>query len=346
MSKYLQIADVIRRRIHEGEYAGGELDGLRGLGTEFGVSYLTVRRSLHHLCDEGLLAPSNNKRFRIVTGQRRAPTGGKYGLLMPQGAMNAGFPDVIGTVVRRLDGSLKRHFYSYYQDPILASTLDGDFDLIFFLIDPRHINRVFLDRLVEKRARVVSLTFDYTAYGIRLLAEADIAASVRLLLELLVARGCRRLDILGIAHDNEIIASRIASAAAVARQLAIPHTALRRTVPEFSYEFDTATKLAAELYGGGVVPDGIFVPTVFAAMAVMRALQDRGCTAGKDYALVSCEDITFARHVIPSVTVSYTPDPTDLIAELVRRHSAKDFTQLVYKPVAPCVFHGESTAGK
>ncbi len=344
--KYLQIAEIIQRRIDEGEYHDGTLDGLRTLGTEFGVSYLTVRQSLHHLCRKGILKASNNKRFKIMETRMPSPEGGKYAILLPMGALNVGFPDAISKAVNGIGGTLKRYFYSYYEDEIISSTIDGDFDLIFFMIDLSKTSEILIDKIVENKDRMVSLTFDYTEKNIRFLAEADIGASIKLLLDLLSENGHDRLDIMGVAHDNKIISDRIQSAEKFAKELGFKHTCLRKTVPEFSYEFDIASELALQLYGGGIVPDAIFVPTVYASMAVMRALKDKGLLAGKDYSLVSCEDLMFAKYCIPSITISYTPDTTSLVKALINHHKKKDFSKLKFQPSSPLLFKGETVVEK
>jgi hypothetical protein len=344
--KFLQIAQIIQRRIDEGEYSGGTLEGLRILADELGVSYLTVRKALHHLCKKGLLEASNNKRFKIVESKRPSPEGGKYAIILPIGALNTGFPDAISKAVNDIGGTLKRYFYGYYEDEIISTTIEGDFDLIFFHIDLRKTPQVLVDKIVENKSRMVSIIFDYTDKGLRILAETDIAASIKLLLKILLDRGHKRLDILGIAHDNEIIAKRIKFAEKYSKKLGLKHTCIHKTVPEFSYEFDIASELAHQLYGGGIIPDAIFVPTVYTAMAVMRALKNKGLLAGKDYSLASCEDLMFAKYCPYSITVSYTPDTTSLVKNLIKCHNNNDFSKLIFQPPSPLIFEGETVIKK
>lgn len=54
--EYLQLADILRARVSEGEYPpGAKIPPLLDLQAEFGLSSMTVRRAVGVLVDEGLL---------------------------------------------------------------------------------------------------------------------------------------------------------------------------------------------------------------------------------------------------------------------------------------------------
>jgi len=344
--KYVQIAEIIKSRIAHGDYQDSSLSSLRDLSDELGVNYLTVRQALHSLCDDGILKARNNKRFEIVEKKRPEPAGGEFAAILPMGALNIGMISMLEKAVARAGGRLRKYSYSYYEDETIPAALSGNFDLIFFFIDPSKLPKLIIDKLREMRGKVASMVFDYRDLGIRLLSEADIETSVNALIGELAQRGHKRLDILGVAHDNEIIMRRLKVAESAAESFGMVRTCLRRDVPDFSHEFETAAELAAELYGGGVAPDAIFVPTVPAAMAVVRTLKDLGKTAGEDYSLVSCEDILLAKNCVPSIAVSYTEGLEPCIDELLAMHRKQDFSKLEFHPTAPLIFRGESLKRK
>jgi len=340
--KYVQIAEIIKSRIAHGDYQDSSLSSLRSLSDELGVNYLTVRQALHSLCDDGILKARNNKRFEIVKRKRPEPAGGEFAVIFPMGALNVGMIETLEKSIARTGGRLRKYSYSYYEDETIPAALSGDFELVFFFIDPLKLPKLIIDKFREMKDKVASMVFDYRSLGIRLLSEADVEASVNALASELLRRGHKRLDILGVAHENEVIMRRLKAAEAAADRLGMVRTSLRRNVPDFSHEFETAAELASELYGGGVAPDAIFVPTVPAAMAVVRTLKDLGKMAGEDYSLVSCEDILLAKNCVPSIAVSYTEGLEPCIERLLEAHKRKDFGKLEFLPPAPKVFHGES----
>jgi DNA-binding GntR family transcriptional regulator len=69
---YKTIADALRTRIVDGDYAPGtKLPSESALSTEYGVARNTLRRALEQLADEGLIA--------VLPGRGRIVTDGKDG---------------------------------------------------------------------------------------------------------------------------------------------------------------------------------------------------------------------------------------------------------------------------
>ena len=57
---YVQISEVIARRIHAGQLLGGErLPTERTMAAEFGVAVGTLRKALHMLQKQGLIQPKH-----------------------------------------------------------------------------------------------------------------------------------------------------------------------------------------------------------------------------------------------------------------------------------------------
>ena len=62
LPRYVQVADVIRRRIGIGQWTEGDrLPSLDALGTEFGVARVTVRQAIDSLAREGLVSPQQGR---------------------------------------------------------------------------------------------------------------------------------------------------------------------------------------------------------------------------------------------------------------------------------------------
>ena len=61
--KYVQIAEILKRRIANGNYMSQSFPGGPKLVAEFGVNYRTVRQAFQLLLDEGLLVRGENERL-------------------------------------------------------------------------------------------------------------------------------------------------------------------------------------------------------------------------------------------------------------------------------------------
>lgn len=60
--RYVQLADMMRRRIAKGQWAPGDvLPSIESLMREFGVARVTVRQATRLLSDEGLLSPQRGR---------------------------------------------------------------------------------------------------------------------------------------------------------------------------------------------------------------------------------------------------------------------------------------------
>jgi GntR family transcriptional regulator len=71
--RYLQLAELIRRRVLKGHWPpGGLLPSIAHLMAEFDVARVTVRQAIAMLAEEGLLSPQRG-RGTFVTGQLGAP---------------------------------------------------------------------------------------------------------------------------------------------------------------------------------------------------------------------------------------------------------------------------------
>ena len=65
--KYVQIAEVLQRRIAHGDYLSGALPGAPKLMQEFGISYMTTRQAMQKLIDDGTVIRVGCSSCEIIT---------------------------------------------------------------------------------------------------------------------------------------------------------------------------------------------------------------------------------------------------------------------------------------
>ena len=71
--KYVQIAEVLQRRIAHGDYLSGALPGAPKLMQEFGISYMTTRQAMQKLIDDGTVIRAANGRLEVPGAPGESP---------------------------------------------------------------------------------------------------------------------------------------------------------------------------------------------------------------------------------------------------------------------------------
>ena len=71
--KYVQIAEVLQRRIAHGDYLSGALPGAPKLMQEFGISYMTTRQAMQKLIDDGTVIRAANGRLEVPDAPGKSP---------------------------------------------------------------------------------------------------------------------------------------------------------------------------------------------------------------------------------------------------------------------------------
>ncbi len=70
-TKYHEVMDIIWRRIEAGDYLLNDLPGERKLAADTGVSYMTARKAVLAMIEEGKLAREANGKLYVDPKARR-----------------------------------------------------------------------------------------------------------------------------------------------------------------------------------------------------------------------------------------------------------------------------------
>ena len=189
--KYVQIAEVLQRRIAHGDYLSGALPGAPKLMQEFGISYMTTRQAMQKLIDDGTVIRAANGRLEVPGAPGNSPKL-RVAYLHPSAISLADkWRNAIAGAACKYGCSYQDIPFRYSEDAVVYETLDQDFDMIFFNISPLH--PLLLEKLRRRSDRMISLFNDLTCYGIRCFDGINIEA-IGHLVEFLHRRGCRRID--------------------------------------------------------------------------------------------------------------------------------------------------------
>ncbi len=332
-----QVAEIILERMRYGEYHNGVLPSLRNLASELGINYLTVRQGLHLLCDRGILGTTRNRKFSILTPP---PKSDRLRVALLEGAGSGSrMLRYLSMLLLPRGASLRRYVFSYFNDELLTTVPDMNYDLVFYHIEPEPLPPMVLSKFIACREKMISISFDYSKYGIRSIVEPSVVDSVTILFKLLEERGHNRYDILTPTEAGCIVDQRVDAFRAAAEKAGRICNMHSYKMPPFLFNANVAREAAIAVFSDRHRPDGVFVPAMAHAVGVMRGLFDIGCLAGRDYSLVSCGDIEMAQNSIPSITATTSEDFTGVIGEII---DGKDKEKLVYPLNDPELFIGES----
>ena len=332
-----QVAAMINERIKHGCYHTGVLPSLRKLADELGVNYLTVRQGLHLLRKQGVIESHRKRNFSIQT--HAFPEKLQVALLEGAGG-ESNYIRNLQLAVEQRSGTVRRFVFSYPDDELLTQVPDMNFDLIFFHLDTVDISPVVLTKFIAHRRKMVSVSFDYTKYGIRSILEPEVEGAVTMLFELLERHRHQRYDILVPIQSGEIIERRVNAfrlAAEAAGKVCNVH---RYLMPPYMFDISLARNAARSVFSPALPPDAVFVPTIAPALGVMRGLYDQGWRAGVDYSLVSTGNQDTASNAIPAITITTSENLYEVFNEVL--NTPPESEKLEFYLNGPDLIVGES----
>ncbi len=317
--KYVQIAEVLQRRIAHGDYLSGALPGAPKLMQEFGISYMTTRQAMQKLIDDGAVIRAANGRLEVPGAPGESPKLRIAYLHHSAISLADKWRNAISGAARKYGCSYQDVPFHYSDDTVVYETLDQNFDVIFFCISTLH--PLQLEKLRRRSDRMVSLFTDLTNYGIRCFDGINIEA-IGHLVEFLHRRGCRRIDFFTVEPSLTHPSPRQIPWEQALKQYGCTGMVWddRVTPPEPSLFH--ALHYAGQLVRTGKLDgaDALFCTSVEAARGVIRALTDHGIRVPEDIAVASFGSPEQARVNTPSITIVNTPDLMPLVSKIFEHY--------------------------
>ena len=340
--KYVQIAELLKGRIRQGDYAFTAFPGAHKIAKETGCSYLTVRQAVQRLLDEQVLRRLPTGRLEVceTAAEARAK---KVALIRPSWELNK-WDHQIYVTAKEYNCQFQTVFYSHLDDPVIFEALDGDFDLLIVCCE--RTDSLFIEKLKRHRDRVITLFTDLTGHGLRCLNGMP-PAKIHDLIAHLRKLGHRRIACFNSHPVNQTVQTRIDEWQKALDALGLQGTLYNYPCEWFSFAYTHGRqKMSDVLAGGKFDATAIFCPSTDCAIGVLRALHDHGLKVPREVSLCSFGDGERAAVAIPAITVIDDPD----IASAVRPAFAwfcrgqGDPARLLYTPAGTFPIRGETTA--
>lgn len=307
---YRRVADLIRKRVLHGDYSIKPIPSERQLALEFDVNYMTVRRGLQLLLNEGLLMRQSNGRIKVRTV--RSSGRGRTNVAMLVSTFHSSDSEQwrlsLEACAAANKVSVRTVLYVHWNDPLLLDALKG-FDGAFIYPESETIPENVLEKLRRPEHPVVMLGADFSGLEIPSINLFP-AVCVQQLLNHLSDLGRTRIACFNSQPDyNKSIQERI-------DQWRFWMAAHRYRGKLYNHPIDTHLPPAVNAFNAmnhfianrSMDEEAVLCTTIWAAVGVVRACLDHGIRPGKDLAIAAVNGEGVSAMMNPRLTALETPD--------------------------------------
>lgn len=313
--KFVVVADTLRKRVLNGDYAFKSLPSERKLAAELGVNYMTVRQGLRILEAENILIRQKNHRLMV----KRAAQGEKPYFNLAFLAPSFFLPNVekwrtiIERQTRDLPCNVRPVLYMHWDDPILMDVFAG-FDGVFLYPIPEPVPDKVGYALRLPKHPIVVLGEDFSAYGVPSI-ELFQPSSIQKLLDHLLSLGHRRIGCFNTQPAHPEINERINQWRYWMAAHQLEGELLDHSVVARDSALIRAYQVMDNIYREGRPAETAwFCTTIPAAMGLASALRDHGLEPGKDVAVCSIDGEALASIFNPPLTSLESADPSPYVS--------------------------------
>jgi DNA-binding LacI/PurR family transcriptional regulator len=346
VSKYRNIADLLRQRLKRGDYALKPFPGEVELAEEVGASRITVRRALRLLIDEGLVFRAPNRRLAPMRGSADNPVPTVVGFLAPSHVslwverwrLNVEHvADRSGVRVRPLD-------YIHPDDPVIADALES-LDGVFFVPSPARELEAWAAMLREATAKVAVVNADMSELGLVSIV-SNPPRFIITLLDYLRDLGHRRIDCFNVQPMDRVIEQRIDVWRRWCAASGTEGRLLNDPVREYGCPRAQGRAAIDRLIDAGEFDAGALICTTEdGAFGAIRSLVDHGFRVGRDVSVCATKEAALARYMVPSLTTLAAVDPQPYLSRCIEWicQNAPWKGSLLMAPRKATLLIGEST---
>jgi hypothetical protein len=348
-TKYKHIANVVARRIKQGDYVLNNVPAERELAFEQGVSHMTARKAVQKLVNDNILIRKPNGRLDINQVFRNGATNSRIDIAFLAPAwesygMNL-WRSAISTATQNIDSLVRPMTYVHWEDPIIMETMNS-FHGVFLMPNTEAVPPVILEQLKSSPAALVWLDEDQSASGIVSICPTP-TSSIRALLAHLWDLGHRTVDVLHTQPADATGVERIGEWNLWREETGAAGTLLNYPVKTYESPLPKAYDVMSGLLQKKEFRATALVCTTEpAAMGAVRAILDHGLVVGEDISVAVINDEGLARYLSPRMTAIEMTDPVPFItacAKWVAAGGGQWDGPLRLQPDKPALYIGEST---
>jgi DNA-binding LacI/PurR family transcriptional regulator len=302
--KYVSIMDRIRESIRTGELVD-KLPGERVLADQLEVSYMTVRKAIAELVEEGILYKSGTKGTFVGHRKNNSKATGNLGFFLDEAIDEGISSPYYSLIFRSLEEEVTQSgynmlFFSDFDDlnPLKnTKKVDGVFISCFPRIEDRiqeikkYIPIVLLDNIASDKS-IPSVTIDNFN---------SCSHSVEYLLSL----GHRRIGFVSGLLDSDVCKDRLLGYKNALARFGLKDD--RTLVFKGDYSCESGERAGKYFVSLPQPPTAVMCANDSMAIGAMKVIQEHGFRIPDEISVIGFDDILMASKVFPALTTNAAP---------------------------------------
>lgn len=344
--KYMYIANVLEERIRRGDYITRRLPVENELVSEFGVSRVTVRKSLQMLIDHGVLTRLPNAGVRIADGgKKQKKTFCFLKVAYPCISIQI-YLSMLERIAAEYDATIRPVDFVHWNDPAIREALNT-FDGIFFIPLSEKMPDPIRKQCAEAHCGVVVFDHDLTDCGIPSIFAFPPKHMSRML-DYLFSLGHRKIVGLNTQPEEPLILQRFEQWLLWQKTRNLTLRLINQPVESYEHSWIRAYEVMShQLKTGAFDGTALLCTTQAVAIGAIRAFHEYGIQVGKDVSVCAINDDGISRYLCPSLTCFQLPENLigylRLCVEWMLRDKQKWDGPLKFQADGDNLFIGEST---
>ncbi len=302
--KYLSIKEIIKESIRTGEITG-KLPGERVMAKMYDVSYMTIRRAVTELVEEGILHKFTTKGTFVSHSKMTPKITHNIGFFLDSGIKEGISSPYYSLVFNALEKEVKQKGYNLvlFSDPDDLNPLNNQkkIDGVIICCFPRIEGKiqelkkmlpiVLLDNLASDKS-IPSVTLDN-------FNSSSEAANH------LFKLGHKRIGFISGLLDSDICNERLTgyTSALIANQLSVE----QELIYKGDYSYESGEFGAENLLSLKTPPTAIMCANDSMAIGAMKVIREKGYSIPEDISVIGFDDIKVSSMVFPSLTTITAP---------------------------------------
>lgn len=290
-------------RILRGDYHVNGIPAERNLATEFNVSYLTARKAVQELLQNGLVSRMPNGRLEISKKDDEKQLHIALLALAWNSTETNSCNIALTQLSKKFNFIFRIVYYSHWDDPVIVNTVKN-FDATFLLPpdQPAPVIEKIVSRLRETQKQFFVINNDWTQFGVPSIMMFP-PVFVQKMLDHLESLGHRRIDCLNVQRGLSVIPSRIAQWRIWMDSHGLEGNLYDEPTESAIEPIPIAYRIVDKLIKKGKFDcKSLICMSESGAIGAMRAMCDHGIRPGKDVALCHTDSGTNSEYAVPSIT--------------------------------------------
>jgi DNA-binding LacI/PurR family transcriptional regulator len=304
MPKYKRIKNIIIEEIKNGQITD-KLPGERILAKDLGVAYMTIRKALSELEEEGIIHKTTTKGTFVSNRKMSPKVTSNIGFFLDSKIREGISSPYYSMIFKALEKTVKKEGYNL----LLFSDLDDinplnnqkKIDGIIICCFPRIESKI---QAIKKFLPIVLLDNIATDKSIPSVT-IDNFNSCSQSAQYLISLGHRRIAFVSGLLDSDVCLDRLAGYQNALAAAGISED--KKLIFKGDYSYESGEKAAEYFLALPKLPTAIMCANDSMAIGAMQVIQQNGLRIPEDISIIGFDDIEVSSRVFPALTTSSAP---------------------------------------